>query len=606
MDSHSELARAHALLREGKLPEAEAACCQVLGRLPKNAVATHLLGLIRKDAGDDVDGERLLAQSIELDPRNADYRANLANLQRRLGRLPEAERNYRDAIALDPLHRPARVGLVKALTGLRQFAAAEAECRTLIAGNQSDPQAWNLLAKTLRDQGRFTEAEAAYRKSILADPRHAAAHHNLGSLLVQMERAEEALATLERAQSLGLSGFELAFNRGRTLAQLYRIDEAEQAFAEAVAHNPRHAEAQLNLARLRFMRGDAGFARAVAAAADADRDDVALQLLFAAVMRRAGDNQGAERILRELLLRKGPSPDARSALAQVLFESGRLREAEFEAVEAATLKPEDAAVIETLVAILLSRGFADEALTFIDVQRRQTPNEQGWIAYEATAARLLGRPLYRDLYDYRRFVRTYELEPPSGWASMADLNADLLKALNDRHCFANHPLDQSLRNGTQTVRSLLCDPHPAIQAVIRAFEAPIRSYLQTIGTEPGHPLTARNRGSAILSGAWSVQLRREGFHVNHVHPQGWISSAYYVAVPAEVHDLDLMSGWIKFGETRFPVPGATPETFVKPHPGRLVLFPSYMWHGTNPIHGPDSRTAIAFDAVPYPESGPPS
>jgi hypothetical protein len=28
------------------------------------------------------------------------------------------------------------------------------------------------------------------------------------------------------------------------------------------------------------------------------------------------------------------------------------------------------------------------------------------------------------------------------------------------------------------------------------------------------------------------------------------------------------------------------------------LFPSYMWHGTNPIHGPQVRTTIAFDALP--------
>jgi uncharacterized protein (TIGR02466 family) len=100
------------------------------------------------------------------------------------------------------------------------------------------------------------------------------------------------------------------------------------------------------------------------------------------------------------------------------------------------------------------------------------------------------------------------------------------------------------------------------------------------------------------SGAWSVQLRREGYHVNHFHPQGWISSAYYVAVPKEVEDVSQMSGWIKFGETRYPTPGATPEVFVPPLAGRLVLFPSYMWHGTNPIHGSETRTTIAFDAVP--------
>jgi len=30
----------------------------------------------------------------------------------------------------------------------------------------------------------------------------------------------------------------------------------------------------------------------------------------------------------------------------------------------------------------------------------------------------------------------------------------------------------------------------------------------------------------------------------------------------------------------------------------LVLFPSYMWHGTIPFHDAQARTTIAFDVVP--------
>jgi len=37
---------------------------------------------------------------------------------------------------------------------------------------------------------------------------------------------------------------------------------------------------------------------------------------------------------------------------------------------------------------------------------------------------------------------------------------------------------------------------------------------------------------------------------------------------------------------------------VQPRVGRLVLFPSYMWHGTIPFHAPQHRTTIAFDAIP--------
>jgi hypothetical protein len=67
-------------------------------------------------------------------------------------------------------------------------------------------------------------------------------------------------------------------------------------------------------------------------------------------------------------------------------------------------------------------------------------------------------------------------------------------------------------------------------------------------------------------------------------------------VPDTVKDESAKEGWIKFGEPNFDI-GLTPRRTIQPVPGRLVLFPSYMWHGTIPFHG-EARTTIAFDAVP--------
>ena len=54
----------------------------------------------------------------------------------------------------------------------------------------------------------------------------------------------------------------------------------------------------------------------------------------------------------------------------------------------------------------------------------------------------------------------------------------------------------------------------------------------------------------------------------------------------------------EFGVPRYPVLAATPEFMVQPVAGLLVLFPSYMWHGTTAIHGEEHRTTIAFDVLP--------
>ena len=237
-------------------------------------------------------------------------------------------------------------------------------------------------------------------------------------------------------------------------------------------------------------------------------------------------------------------------------------------------------------------------MPIIERMRERYPQNQAYIAHEATAARLLGDARYPYYYNYELLVQPFDLSPPDGWADMASFQADLVTALNERHLFDAQPLDQSLRGGTQTPRGLLGDPDPVIQAFLGALREPIEAYRQLIGYDAKQPMLSRNRGPTQLTGCWSVRLKRGGFHINHVHPEGWLSSAYYVSVPEEVANTEEKSGWIKFGEPRFPVPGAHPAKFVQPKEGRLVLFPSYMWHGTMPIHGDEPRLTVAFDAIP--------
>jgi len=599
MSMTNELARAQDLLRRGQIQAAEAVCRELLRIAPRDAGATHLLGIVRKQAGDFATAEHYLRSSVELAPQRPDFRHNLANLLRALGRYGDAEATYRSALGVDASFRPARLGLIGLYNDVGQYAPAEAEARRLITSNARDADALTALGVALRGQGRMPEAEATYRSALAIAPNDVVARHNLGALLSQLGRAEESLVELDRAAAAGLQGRELSFNRGHALCALYRFDEAERAFEAAVKAAPGDVESHAQLAKLRHMRGDADFGRSLREAAIARPQELRLHTTYAEVLRRGGDHAGAERALRPLLSGSAArAPTVLMALATVLHESDRVPEALTLAREASSKDPSNANLADGLVSILLASGEADEAWPIIVREQGRAPLHQGWLAYRATAARLLGRDEYQLLYDYDALVRPYDLQPPAGWSSIEAFHADLIPALESRHRFEAHPLDQSLRGGTQTARSLLADPEPVIQAFIGALAEPIAAYRDAIGYDPAHPLRARNRGETRLVGCWSVRLRRGGFHVNHVHPEGWISSAYYVSVPPEVSDQTVRSGWIKFGEPRYPVPGATAERYVQPRPGRLVLFPSYMWHGTTPIVGDAPRMTIAFDAVP--------
>jgi thioredoxin-like negative regulator of GroEL len=392
-------------------------------------------------------------------------------------------------------------------------------------------------------------------------------------------------------------GFDAALRRAAQLTDADDHEAAEREYARAVALQPWHVAAQYGLANLRYMRGDPYFARDFAAACARYSDHGVLQLQFANVLRHAGDLDNSELLLRDLIARGGAFPELRSSLATVLHEAGRLSEAEVEARGAANARPNDAQIALNLAAVLLSLGRADEALTLARAQRRRAPFDYTWIAHEATAARLVDDPAYASLYDYERLVRVYDLDAAPGGQTIAELNAALAARLAQGHRLPRPPLGQSVRFGTQTRGDLLADPDPAVRAALEMFLEPIADYRAKLGQDPDHPLAARNRGDVRYAGCWSVQLKQHGFHVNHLHPNGWLSSAYYVAVPSETHDPASQSGHLKLGEPAVPVPGAGPALTIEPRAGRLVLFPSYMWHGTTAIHGTEPRLTIAFDAV---------
>ena len=66
----------------------------------------------------------------------------------------------------------------------------------------------------------------------------------------------------------------------------------------------------------------------------------------------------------------------------------------------------------------------------------------------------------------------------------------------------------------------------------------------------------------------------------------------------------MTAGHTAEGSLSFGAPGmiTTPtleaELSVCPELGRLVLFPSYFWHGTLPFRSEQPRLTVAFDVVP--------
>lgn len=596
MDPLLQIAAGH--LQAGRLAEADSACRAVLARRPADAAATHILGLVERRRGHLDEAGRLLGLSVDLEPRNPEFRSNLGQLLAVRGQSDAGLLQLEQAVRLDGRFRPARLGLARIANQLGRFSLAESHARVLASTNPRDSEAWSALGAALDGLGREAEARAALQRAVEIAPGYGAARANLAVMLCRQERAAESLAQIEAAERQGLAHPRFAPTRARALMLLDRYEEAEAVLVAVVAARPDDLDSQFMLAQLRHVRGDEDFARSLREAAALPGAPPNIAMMHADVLRRAGRTAEAERLLHGLIARHGRVPQLLSSLANLLHESGRNAEAVAAAREAAAALPDDVPVVENYVAALLSAGEPAEAVPVIERFRTQAPLDQRWITYRIDAARQLGESQFSEWCDVERFVRPYDLPPPPGFTSIEEFNAALRPVIEARHAQRHHPLDQSLRMGTQTSRGLLDDDEPLLVAFRLALAGPIADYQAAIGRSADHPLLARNLAPARLVGCWSIRLRRGGHHVNHIHPEGWISSAYYLAVPPEVDDPVSRSGWIKFGEPRFPMPGGDPLRFVQPRIGRLVLFPSYMWHGTTPIRGDEPRMTIAFDAVP--------
>jgi len=595
--SLSALQQAAQLYSQNKLTQAEAVCRPLRKKLPKEIDVVHLLALITKKQGANAEAEQLFKECIRLNPKRADILTNAGNLYRGLARLEEAKSHYRQALAADPTFRLARLALTRILILLEQYQKGEDEAQILIKSNASDAEAWVAMAACNRGLKKYSQAERFYEAALKINPDYGAARQNLGALLTQLNRHEEALVQLELASNAGVTGSEVSVNHAAALAGLGKFDEAVQVLVRSIAAQGDTVEPLELLAKIRFMRGEEDFAHELAHSVTSHPQNIGLLLCYARLLQGADQLDEAEGILLNSYEKNIRHPDIFCALSAVQQLAGKHEEAVYSAQRAIDSGANKTQSHELAIDALMSLGRVDEALPLIREARRSSPLNQWYIAMEATAARLKGDPIYEYLYDYDKMVQPFELEPPPGWSTIAEFNRDLLAVLNQRHQLNTRPLDQSLRNGTQTSASLLNDSSEVIQAFLASLELPIQKYRDRLGTDPAHPLRSRNHGKAELIGCWSVRLRRGGFHFNHVHPEGWLSSAYYVETPPEVESGAHKEGWIKFGEPRFPIPGTTAEKFVKPMAGRLVLFPSYMWHGTVAIEGDAPRVTIAFDVV---------
>lgn len=456
-------------------------------------------------------------------------------------------------------------------------------------------------------------------------PNSAMAWQGLGAALHAADRVVAAAAAFDRVLALAPADPVGRLSRAQMLDELGR--PAIEAFAEALAVASDSAHARLGLAAAQAGAGRPDLAAATLRARLSRKPDwaegwaaltsivfrsegreasiAAINVALAAAPRNVtvatamlrnmvaiGANDNVLTVIRRIRAVSGDTLPLALIEAQAASETGNIDHAD--AAFARLAEIPDPVVLLARLRHALRAGRSDAALA-IGQSMMAGPAARFAIPYLGTVWRLLGDPRHDWLEGDLRLVGAYDLE-----LNPADLTM-LAAELRALHTTRHAPFEQSMRGGTQTDGVLLSRQSPAIRKLRVALARAVRTHIDQLPPiDVTHPTLSVPRDAFRFAGSWSVRLSGGGHHVNHVHSEGWLSSACYVALPDAMTDAPAtdQAGWLALGEPPVGLALALPPIrTVRPLEGQVVLFPSTMWHGTR-LAPTGERLTVAFDVQP--------
>jgi len=598
----NQLVEAHSLIQQGRHNEALVTLNSVQEKIPRNADAIHLIALAYKGIGDVEQALKYFQRSLDLNERQPQVYNNLANLQKVNSDFANAEKNYFRAIALHSTYLEAHRNLALC------YAAQDKSLEVIEAASKAleiepnDITSLTLIADAYRYLNDYDRAHDYYQNALALDSRDVSAWQNLGvnhHLQQELELARKCYqkayelspSTPQVVQSLALVSSELGLSH-------IAIDIFETYLEEYSDDVDMHERFNQMLWETDFQGkfGDS-YKRAIKRSPMLD----SLRSSYISQLFKAGQLGAAKNVLKESVELIGYSPTLLSLEGEMLAEQMQYPKAVSSLVRSIELEFCQHTA-QQLVKLNIIEGHYSGAQTYLNELIKRFPECQLSWAYQGLVWRLTKDERYSWLMNYDEFVKPFTLGTPDGYSNLSEFLISLDAVLGDLHRMKNAPLQQTLRNGTQTSARLLHNPIHECVLLKEELTKVVRRYISELPNDQSHPFLKRKSNNFGFSGSWSVKLRPEGFHVNHVHPQGWISSSFYVSIPeGMMANSQTPYGQIKFGESPLQLKERELiEKVIRPQPGMVVLFPSYCWHGTIPFPGgkTDYRMTAPFDIEP--------
>lgn len=490
--------------------------------------------------------------------------------------------------------------LEKGVGLMRQGAFSDAEkiLQKVLVKVPREPTALEALAVILMEQGNVSAAIERFNQALHNGSERPDLHYNLGNAYAATSRFPDAAAAYRRAVELEDGFIEAWFNLAEVLEKLDRLQGSIDAYQKVLELDSDLAPALTNLG---CVLTEAGRLEEAIAAFE---KSIELEPAFPPThtnlgnaYKYAGSLDLAITAHREAIRLAPGYADAHYNLGIALSMAGEFGEAEKTFHSALKFGPSLSRARLALGAAQIGLGKAESAIGLCDAA---SPDDCEMLALKSFAmtAHGLGDEA-RSFADYDRFVNSFTLSAPPGYATLDEFNDRLVDHILEHPSLAYAPTSHATVNGQQT-GNLLIEPKGPFADFEEALWDAVGSYQKELSQTVGHPFRVdRKLGELVI---WGIVMEREGHQVPHIHPTGWVSGVYYPRLPefeASIKGSD-HAGYLEFGASPPDIPfdGEVHLKTVQPEEGMLVLFPSFFYHRAIPFEAEATRVSIAFDFRP--------
>ncbi len=393
------------------------------------------------------------------------------------------------------------------------------------------------IAIAHHNSGRFRAAEEIYRRILHRHEGHPIAGTLLGRLDLMAKRYDECWKHISAVVSQTKDYMQVYNLLGEYNEQMGRLDEATVAFRRALILTPNQANPTVSMGNL------------------AQQSENSSQK----------DKMVVEKLYRWALI----------------------------------CQPKSTAAANNLAAVLLQKQDGSSALRILENVLSTDPNNVRANAYKVVGLRGVGKNQEANvLVGFGSLVRTFNIANEGHISNLEKFNKELSRTLKNHPNLSSDwdPHHRAIRGGAVVPR--LFDHKSEILEVLEGtLRQLIDGYVQSLPEDSKHPYLSRKPSNYELD-IWANLLGPDDHQSAHIHNQGWMSGVYYVTVPSHIDASNPHAGWIEFNRPGYGLPclgGDENIEVIEPKAGMVILFPSYVWHGTIPFVGTGERISIAFD-----------